>query len=113
MGSAIVKDGRKIIANKVYTQTLAHEKWGGVVPELASREHLLLINQIVNETLNDASLGFKYWQINSNHFWLMDQSLPNVKYLVQGFKNIKGIDRAYYVEGALYYKGKMVIEAKA
>lgn len=57
--AAIVQDGRKILANQVYTQTRAHEKWGGVVPELASREHLLLINQIVNETLNEANLGFK------------------------------------------------------
>ncbi len=49
--AAIVKDGRKIIANKIYTQTRAHEKWGGVVPELASREHLLFINHIIEETL--------------------------------------------------------------
>ena len=44
---------------------------------------------LANQSNYDASLGFKYWQINSNHFWLIDQSLPNVKYLVQGFKNIK------------------------
>ena len=43
---------------------------------------------LANQSNYDASLGFKYWQINSNHFWLIDQSLPNVKYLVQGFKNI-------------------------
>ena len=43
---------------------------------------------LANQSNYDASLGFKYWQINSNHYWLIDQSLPNVKYLVQGFKNI-------------------------
>lgn len=43
---------------------------------------------LANQSNYDASLGFKYWQINSNHFWLIDQFLPNVKYLVQGFKNI-------------------------
>ena len=43
---------------------------------------------LANQSNYDASLGFKYWQINSNHYWLIDQFLPNVKYLVQGFKNI-------------------------
>ena len=43
---------------------------------------------LANQSNYDASLGFKYWQINSQHYWLIDQSLPNVKYLVQGFKNI-------------------------
>ena len=41
-----------------------------------------------NQSNYGASEGFLYWQINSNHFWQIDQSLPNVKYLVQGFKNI-------------------------
>lgn len=56
--AAIVKNGRQIIANKVYTQTLAHQKWGGVVPELASREHLLFINHIIDETLKEANFKF-------------------------------------------------------
>lgn len=43
---------------------------------------------LANQSNYNADLGFKYWQINSNHYWLIDQSLPNVKYLVQGFKNI-------------------------
>mgnify|MGYP007090450808 FL=1 len=43
---------------------------------------------LANQSNYDASLGFKYWQINSQHYWLIDQFLPNVKYLVQGFKNI-------------------------
>ena len=41
-----------------------------------------------NQSNYGASEGFLYWQINSNHYWQIDQSLPNVKYLVQGFKNI-------------------------
>lgn len=43
---------------------------------------------LANQSNYDASLGFKHWQIGTNHYWLIDQSLPNVKYLVQGFKNI-------------------------
>ena len=41
-----------------------------------------------NQSNYGASEGFLYWQINSNHYWQIDQFLPNVKYLVQGFKNI-------------------------
>jgi len=43
---------------------------------------------LANQSNYDASLGFKHWQIGTAHYWLIDQSLPNVKYLVQGFKNI-------------------------
>ena len=55
---AVVKDGREILANKVYSQINAHAKWGGVVPELASREHLLFINKIVKECLDESALNF-------------------------------------------------------
>jgi len=41
-----------------------------------------------NQSNYDATNGFLHWQINSNHYWQIDQFLPNVKYLVQGFKNI-------------------------
>ena len=38
--AAVVVDGEKILSNVVASQVLTHEKYGGVVPELASREHL-------------------------------------------------------------------------
>lgn len=41
-----------------------------------------------NQSNYDASNGFLYWQIGTQHFWLIDQALPNVSYLIQGFKNI-------------------------
>ena len=37
---AIVEDGRKVISNTVYTQIAIHAQYGGVVPEVASREHI-------------------------------------------------------------------------
>ncbi len=55
--AAIVEDGRTILANQVYTQINAHKEWGGVVPELASREHLLFINNIIKATLTEAKLS--------------------------------------------------------
>ena len=37
---AIIKDGREVLANVVSTQIPIHKKFGGVVPEIASRKHL-------------------------------------------------------------------------
>lgn len=54
--SAIVKDGREVITNTVYTQIEKHKKWGGVIPELASRLHLETINEVINK--NFTSMTF-------------------------------------------------------
>lgn len=56
--ASVVEDGRRVLSSVVYSQTEAHIEWGGVVPELASREHLLRINEIVLKALSDASLSF-------------------------------------------------------
>ena len=45
---AIVKDGREVLANVVSSQIKTHEKFGGVVPEVAAREHLNSINLLLN-----------------------------------------------------------------
>ena len=55
--AAIVKDGREILANVIYSQVKTHTPYGGVVPELASREHLLKIRPIVEQAFADAGLG--------------------------------------------------------
>ena len=47
--AAIVKDGREVLANVVSSQIKIHEKFGGVVPEVAAREHLNSINLVVSE----------------------------------------------------------------
>ena len=44
-------------ANSVYTQTDLHEIWGGVVPELASRDHVRRLAPMIEATLADAGLG--------------------------------------------------------
>lgn len=53
---AIVEDGRKIISNTVYTQIAIHTLYGGVVPEVASREHIKKVTYVLEECLRDASL---------------------------------------------------------
>lgn len=54
--AAVVKDGRKIISNVVYSQIALHRKFRGVVPELASRAHVEKINYVVSEALHKAKL---------------------------------------------------------
>lgn len=53
---AIVKNGREVIANVVASQIKTHEKFGGVIPEIAAREHLEAVNIIIEETFEQANL---------------------------------------------------------
>lgn len=53
---AIVKDGREVLANVVSSQIKTHEKFGGVVPEVAAREHLNSINLVIKETYEKANI---------------------------------------------------------
>lgn len=55
---AIIEDGRKIIANEVYSQIDIHQNFGGVVPEVASRNHVNKMPYMVEETLKSANLTF-------------------------------------------------------
>lgn len=52
--AAVVEDGRHARSNVVSTQIDIHSKWGGVVPELASRRHLESIGPVVDEALRTA-----------------------------------------------------------
>ena len=53
---AIVKNGREVIANIVASQIKTHEKYGGVIPEIAAREHLESINIVVQEAFEQSGL---------------------------------------------------------
>ncbi|UDQ97334.1 tRNA (adenosine(37)-N6)-threonylcarbamoyltransferase complex transferase subunit TsaD [Lentisphaerota bacterium WC36G] len=55
--AAIVKDGSIVISNKIATQIAQHAEFGGVVPELAAREHLKNIDIVVNSALKEANLS--------------------------------------------------------
>ena len=52
--AAIVEDGQRILSNVIHSQVKTHTPYGGVVPELASREHLAKIRPIVDEALREA-----------------------------------------------------------
>lgn len=56
--AAIIENGSIIRANLVATQIPLHQKYGGVVPEIASRKHLETINYLIKETMEEAGLEF-------------------------------------------------------
>ena len=55
-GAAVLLDGRKILSNVVSSQIFIHQKYGGVVPELASRRHIESIVPIVSQALEEAKV---------------------------------------------------------
>ena len=52
--AAVIEDGRAIHANVIASQAEIHSTFGGVVPEVASRQHLLTINAVIRKALADA-----------------------------------------------------------
>ena len=53
---AIVKNGREIVSNIIDTQIPIHEKYGGVVPEIASRNHIEAISRVTKKALEEAKM---------------------------------------------------------
>ena len=51
---SVVQDGRSVLSNVVASQIPEHRKFGGVVPEVASRQHVETITQVIEEALSDA-----------------------------------------------------------
>jgi N6-L-threonylcarbamoyladenine synthase len=58
-GAAVVRSGREILSNVVASQIATHQPYGGVVPELASREHLRAIVPVVRQALADAKQTYE------------------------------------------------------
>ena len=56
--AAVVRNGREVLSNVIYSQIDLHTVYGGVVPEIASRKHIEKINQVVDKALHDAGLSF-------------------------------------------------------
>ncbi len=56
--AAVVKDGRALLSNVIASQIEEHSEYGGIVPELASRKHIEVINYIVNRAMTEADVSF-------------------------------------------------------
>lgn len=57
MAAAIVRDGREILASAVHGQVEVHAPYGGVVPELASRDHVRAVSAVVEAALSQAGVS--------------------------------------------------------
>lgn len=56
---AIVKNGREVLSNVINSQIDIHEQFGGVVPEIASRNHVQAISEVVKQALQQANMTFE------------------------------------------------------
>jgi N6-L-threonylcarbamoyladenine synthase len=54
--AAVIRDGREILSNVVASQVDVHARYGGVVPELASRKHVEAISVVINSALEEAGV---------------------------------------------------------
>lgn len=57
--AAVVEDGYRILSNVVRTQIDIHKVYGGVVPEVAARSHIEVINPVIEQALSDAQLDWE------------------------------------------------------
>lgn len=57
--AAVVVNGREVLSNIISSQIDTHKKFGGVVPEVASRMHIEVINAVVEEALTEAKVELK------------------------------------------------------
>jgi N6-L-threonylcarbamoyladenine synthase len=53
---AVVRNGREVLGHKIASQIELHRKYGGVVPEIASRKHVEVINPLIDETVKEADI---------------------------------------------------------
>lgn len=56
---AVVKNGREVLSNSIHTQIPIHKQFGGVVPEIASRNHVEAISSVTKEALEQANITFQ------------------------------------------------------
>lgn len=56
---AVVKNGREVLSNVINSQIKIHEQYGGVVPEIASRNHVEAISKVTKQALKEANIRFE------------------------------------------------------
>ena len=54
--AAVVKNGREVLSNIISSQIVIHRKFGGVVPEIASRKHIENVMPVIDEALSQAQV---------------------------------------------------------
>lgn len=56
--AAVVADGKIMLSNIIASQSEEHSRYGGVVPEIASRKHLEIVNEVLEKALQEAGISF-------------------------------------------------------
>jgi N6-L-threonylcarbamoyladenine synthase len=56
---SVVKDGKKVLSNVVLSQIDIHKEYGGVVPEIASREHVKGVTYVFDQAIKEANISYK------------------------------------------------------
>lgn len=56
---SVLKNGRTVLSNTIYSQIDQHKKFGGVVPEVASRQHIEHINEVIGAAMQEAKVSFE------------------------------------------------------
>lgn len=54
--AAVIRNGRQVCSNVIFSQIELHKLYGGVVPEIASRKHIEKVNQVIRQALEEASM---------------------------------------------------------
>lgn len=57
--ASVVEDGVRILSNKIASQIEIHARYGGVVPEVASRQHMLAVIPIIRQAMDEAEVGWE------------------------------------------------------
>src|SRR5450759_4449325 len=56
--ASVVQDGATVLSNVIASQIEIHSRYGGVVPEVASRQHMLAIIPVIQQAMSDAKVGW-------------------------------------------------------
>jgi len=57
--AAVVEDGARILSNEISSQVEIHARYGGIIPEVASRQHILSIIPVIQQAMDNSNIG---WQ---------------------------------------------------
>lgn len=57
--AAVVEDGRRLVSNVVHSQIDIHAEYGGVIPEVAARSHIEMINPVINRAIAEANCAWE------------------------------------------------------
>ena len=107
---SINRDGINILSNVVVSQIDVHKQYGGVVPEIASREHIKGITIVFEEAISDAGIkkeDIDFIAINSNRF-LPEKNRPNNWKYLKSSSGLKPVGSSFATGAS--FTGLMVIE---